>query len=294
MKNLKYGFIGCGLATFERAKALPEENIVCCLDGYDKVERQFCATFDAVSVDFDTMMTMVDVVFVCAPHQYLFDYSVRALNAGKHVMVEKPGAVTPEELSQLNQIAQEKNLVCHVGYTLGNVLLNYGFIKPNPHSILGNYCHGAREGYDNEWRMRENSLGGGVSYDLLTHITHMSLLCDGNLDLVSGSKANSYWKTAGEDTAMAILKNNSTGAVASLFASCSDWKKNFNLSLNYLDNKIEVKNLNARNGDFILITHANTGPGIIPETTEKEITMPFWILDTQLFLNKIFLQQVSI
>jgi predicted dehydrogenase len=287
IRNLRCGFIGCGLATFERAKAFEKDQVVCCLDGYDKIERKFCETFDAVSVDFDTMMTMVDAVFVCTPHQFLYDYSIKALEAGKHVMVEKPGAVTVEELQKLNETAQKKNLVCHVGYTIGNILKSRNYLKDKPHSILGNYCHGARDGYDKEWRMRENSQGGGVSYDLLTHIIHMSLLCDPNLELVGGSKANSYWKSAGEDVAMAILKNNETNAVASLFASCSDWKKNFSFALNLKDCKYEIKNVNARNGDFTFITHSDTGPGKIPETSQQELNGNFWIEDTLLFLNKI-------
>jgi hypothetical protein len=292
-ENLTYGFVGCGLATFERAKALPEGCKILCLDGYDKVEKQFCNTYNAKSVTFDEMLEEADAIFVCTPHQFLYDYSIKALKAGKHVMVEKPGAVTSDELEEMNNVARENNLICHVGYTLGNILLAKNILQPNPHSILCNYCHGARDGYDKEWRMRENALGGGVSYDLLTHITHMSLLCDPNLELVSGHKANAYWQSSGEDVAMAILQNQETKAVASLFASCSDWKKNFSLSLNYQTKKVEVKNINARNGDFTLINHNATGPGIIPKTTTFDMNGNFWVEDTLLFLIKILNNNIT-
>jgi predicted dehydrogenase len=282
-----FGFIGCGLATFERAKGLPKDSVAYCLDGYDKIERQFCKQFDAESVSFENMVEKSDAIFVCTPHDYLYEYAINALAAGKHVLVEKPGAVTASQLQALQDTARMKNVVCHVGYTLGNVLLNENFLRRKPNSILGNYCHGAREGYNNEWRMKSNETGGGVSYDLLTHITHMTLLCDPEMEYVNGMKSNIYWDSVGEDIATVMLKNNKTNAVASLFASCADWKKNFSLSLNYDDYKIDIKNINARNGDFTFVTHFNTGPGVIPETSSSDLNGDFWIADTKIFLNKI-------
>ena len=286
MDDLVFGFIGCGLATFERAKGLPKESVAYCLDGYDKVERQFCNMFDAKSVTFEEMINGSDAIFVCTPHEFLYDYS-KALEAGKHVLVEKPGAVTVEELTHLQELAKKNNVVCHIGYTLGNVLLENNCLRNKPNSILGNYCHGAREGYDKEWRMRSNNNGGGVSYDLLTHITHMSLLCDPDLDYVSGMKSNTYWQSVGEDTATVLLKNQKTQAIANLFASCADWKKNFSLALNYDNYKIEIKNVNARNGDYTFITHYNTGPGVIPQSNSVDTNGNFWVADTDIFLNKI-------
>jgi predicted dehydrogenase len=286
-RKLIFGFIGCGLATFERAKGLPRDSVSYCLDGYDKIEKQFCKQFDAKSVSFENMVENSDAIFVCTPHDCLYEYAIKALAAGKHVLVEKPGAVTAAQLQSLHDEARVKNLVCHVGYTLGNVLFNENFLRMKPNSILANYCHGAREGYNNEWRMKSNENGGGVSYDLLTHITHMTLLCDPDMKYVNGMKSNIYWDSSGEDVATVMLKNNQTNAVASLFASCADWKKNFSIDLNYDNYKIDIKNINARNGDFTFVTHCNTGPGVIPETTSANLNGDFWIADTKIFLNKI-------
>jgi predicted dehydrogenase len=283
---LKFGFIGCGLATFERAKALPENSITSCLDGYDKVEKQFCFTYNSKSVSFDEMLSLTDAIFVCTPHEFLYDYSLKALQAGKHVLIEKPGAVFSHQLIELQKIARENNVVCHIGYTIGNILSDLNLLINEPNTIQANYCHGARIGYDKEWRMRSSSHGGGVSYDLLSHILHLSLLCDKDLEFAAGAKSNSFWKSEGEDIASLILKGKN-GNHANLFASCSDWKKNFLFSMNSDDTKIEIKNVNARNGDFELIKHLNTGPGIIPSTESKSMNKNFWIADTILFLNKI-------
>ena len=59
----------------------------------------------------------VDAVFICSPDQYHADYALAAIEAGKHVFVEKPVTLCIEDLEKL--IAAEKahpELVCMVGY----------------------------------------------------------------------------------------------------------------------------------------------------------------------------------
>lgn len=59
----------------------------------------------------------VDAVFVCSPDQYHAEYALAAMEAGKHVFVEKPVTLCIEDLEKL--IAARKahpELVCMVGY----------------------------------------------------------------------------------------------------------------------------------------------------------------------------------
>lgn len=59
----------------------------------------------------------VDAVFVCSPDQYHAAYALAAMEAGKHVFVEKPVTLCVEDLEALIA-AQKKHpeLVCMVGY----------------------------------------------------------------------------------------------------------------------------------------------------------------------------------
>lgn len=59
----------------------------------------------------------VEAVFICSPDEYHADYALAAIEAGKHVFVEKPVALCTEDLEKL--IDAEKahpGLVCMVGY----------------------------------------------------------------------------------------------------------------------------------------------------------------------------------
>ncbi|MEZ4902769.1 MAG: Gfo/Idh/MocA family oxidoreductase [Spirosomataceae bacterium] len=55
--------------------------------------------------------TSIDLVFVCTPNDLHFPYAKAALEAGKHVVIEKPFANTTAEADILISLAQEKNLV---------------------------------------------------------------------------------------------------------------------------------------------------------------------------------------
>ncbi|KAH9850379.1 NAD-P-binding protein [Lenzites betulinus] len=53
----------------------------------------------------------IDVVYVPLPVSMHFEWSMRALQAGKHVLVEKPMTSTADETRQIFALAQEKGLV---------------------------------------------------------------------------------------------------------------------------------------------------------------------------------------
>lgn len=53
----------------------------------------------------------IDVVFVCTPNHLHFEQAKAALEAGKHVVIEKPFANTIAEVEQLQALAQQKGLI---------------------------------------------------------------------------------------------------------------------------------------------------------------------------------------
>jgi predicted dehydrogenase len=54
----------------------------------------------------------VDVVYVATPHNYHHQHARLALEAGKHVLVEKPMCVSAKEVRDLQELAQERGLFC--------------------------------------------------------------------------------------------------------------------------------------------------------------------------------------
>lgn len=59
----------------------------------------------------------IDAVVISTPAASHFDLTMRALHAGKHVLVEKPMATTVAEVEQISELANSKALIAMVGHT---------------------------------------------------------------------------------------------------------------------------------------------------------------------------------
>jgi len=59
----------------------------------------------------------IEAVVIATPVATHFDFALRCLESGKHILVEKPMATTVAEVKQIGKIANEKVLVAMVGHT---------------------------------------------------------------------------------------------------------------------------------------------------------------------------------
>lgn len=61
--------------------------------------------------DWDAFLSNVDAVYIASPHSTHINYTLRALEEGKHILCEKPIAFSKEEAIRAYTLAQTKNLV---------------------------------------------------------------------------------------------------------------------------------------------------------------------------------------
>ncbi|QGY39350.1 gfo/Idh/MocA family oxidoreductase [Pseudodesulfovibrio cashew] len=59
----------------------------------------------------------VDAIVIATPVAFHYEHAIRALEAGKHILVEKPMARTAQEVEAINGLAREKGLVAMAGHT---------------------------------------------------------------------------------------------------------------------------------------------------------------------------------
>ncbi|WP_226638513.1 Gfo/Idh/MocA family protein [Novosphingobium profundi] len=121
---LNLAVIGCGRisgAHFNAAKARPEAVRIVATHDIDAAQAQAAAEpFGAVAcVHFEDVLAMpeVEAVLIATPNGLHAAQSMAALQAGKHVLVEKPAAETGEDALALAKLAAEKGLVFAVGHT---------------------------------------------------------------------------------------------------------------------------------------------------------------------------------
>jgi len=61
--------------------------------------------------DYDAFLEKVDAVYIASPHDTHYDYSRRALVAGRHVLCEKPMVLKEAEARELFELAERSGLV---------------------------------------------------------------------------------------------------------------------------------------------------------------------------------------
>jgi predicted dehydrogenase len=112
----------------------------------------------------------VDVVYVVLPNSMHAEYTVRAANAGKHVMCEKPMAITALECQQMIDACNKNKRKLQIGYRLRYEPYNMKAIE-----IAQQKTYGALRVIDsnhsfvigrNEWRTDLKLSGGGPLMDV--------------------------------------------------------------------------------------------------------------------------------
>jgi len=74
----------------------------------------------------------IDVVHIASPNYLHYTHAKAALEAGKHVVCEKPLAMTAEESAELVEIAKEKNLVNAVNFNIRY----YPWFRMQKHALM--------------------------------------------------------------------------------------------------------------------------------------------------------------
>ena len=86
----------------------------------NKIAEKFCLEPSACFTDYHEFFRSslkVDAVMICTPENMHYEPCMMAIEAGYHVLLEKPIAQTPEECIAIGEAARRKNVivtVCHV------------------------------------------------------------------------------------------------------------------------------------------------------------------------------------
>lgn len=118
-KKLKIGVIGAGMMGDHHARiysTLPGVKLAGITDvdeerGKAAAEKYKTKFFPSI----DSLLEKVDAVTISTPTSTHFEISTKVLDAGKHLLVEKPLAKTAEEGERIVALAKEKNLILAVG-----------------------------------------------------------------------------------------------------------------------------------------------------------------------------------
>jgi len=296
------GIIGCGLIGQKRAKALGEGRLLACADVIEARANALAGNSDAkVFDDWRKLLALseIDVVVIATLHDSLAEITFAAVEAGKHVLVEKPAARTPAELEPVMRAAERRGVKVHVGF---NHRYHRAFRKARELYEIGalgelmfiraRYGHGGRIGYDKEWRAKPELSGGGELIDQGPHLIDLSRWFLGEFHEVQGFAHTYYWDMPVDDNSFLLLKTEKQ-QVAFLHASCTEWKNLFSMEIYGRNAKLEISGLGGSYGLERLTYYKmlpEMGP---PETTSWEYPMgdDSWAVEMAEFYEDIRLDR---
>ncbi|MFJ5624156.1 Gfo/Idh/MocA family protein [Peribacillus loiseleuriae] len=237
MSTLKVGVIGCG--SIAKYRHLPEYHankqieIVAVCDIVEERAEKMAAQYGAKAfVDYKEVLKLkeIDAISVCLPNYLHAPVSIDALNAGKHVLCEKPMATSKEEAEAMIQAANinEKTLmIAHnqrfvASHQTAKQIINSGKLG-KIYSFKTTFGHPGPEAWSvdgaDSWFFNKKQAFIGAMGDLGVHKSDLMRYLLGEFTEVGAFiETNAKKNTEVDDNAVCILRTES-GIIGTLTAS---------------------------------------------------------------------------
>jgi predicted dehydrogenase len=160
----------------------------------------------------------VDAVFVLTNLETHLEYTKLALEAGKHVLVEKPVGVTVGEVEEMKRLADAKGLVCMPGH---NYIYEAGMVRTRELVEAGDLGRivSAYVMYNIHHPEEVAKRYPGVVRQILTHHSYILLYLVGKPVELCAMKATLHYKEYKEEDIAMVQMRLANGALAHFCAS---------------------------------------------------------------------------
>ena len=170
---------------------------VLCIAGPDvdrcaEVAREF--SIPRVVADYREMLAMpeIEAVSVCVPNKYHASIAIDALNAGKHVLCEKPLAINGQDAQRMVDAARANDRLLMVAFNNRfaastralKALIDEGRLGPIYYAKAAWLRRNGIPGFGG-WFTTKDIAGGGALIDIGVHVLDLALYCMGYPEPVS-------------------------------------------------------------------------------------------------------------
>ncbi|RMH67958.1 MAG: gfo/Idh/MocA family oxidoreductase [Bacteroidetes bacterium] len=112
----------------------------------------------------------IDIIYVVLPNSMHAEYTIRAAEAGKHVICEKPMALNAEECRQMIQACRDAGVQLTIGYRMQFEPHTQEVMRLGQEQVFGpvrmvQAGAGYREGRADHWKLKK-AMGGGAMMDM--------------------------------------------------------------------------------------------------------------------------------
>ena len=226
--KLNWSVLGTGVIANQMAQALQKMGKPLYAVGNRTYEKavEFAKRYDIqkVYLQIDDMFEdeAVDIIYITSPHNTHYGFMKKALEHGKHLLVEKSITLNSEELDEMIALAREKHLILAEAMTIWHMPIYKKLWEIVESGELGKVQmitmnFGSFKEYDMKNRFFNMNLAGGALLDIGVYALSIvrSFMTEKPADIVS------QWKMspAGSDEQAAILLKNKDGQMATVALS---------------------------------------------------------------------------
>lgn len=216
-ENLNWAVLGTGVIANEMAQALQKmgKNLYAVANRTHEKAIAFANKYDVQKV-YDGIDDMfededVDIIYITSPHNTHYAFMEKALQHGKHLLVEKSITLNSRELDRMIALANQKQLIMAEAMTIWHMPIYkklWEIVKSNQlgkvQMITVNF--GSFKEYDMNNRFFNMNLAGGAMLDIGVYALSIvrSFMDETPTDIVSQWKAS---PTGSDEQATILLKN---------------------------------------------------------------------------------------
>lgn len=231
---MKFALLGAGAIAQLRKRAIdtmPEASFA----GVFDLDRARAASLAGGGAVFDSLEALAaseaEAVIVSTPPDTHEALAAAVLRAGKHVIVEKPMANSPEACARMIALAAERQRVLTVGFNhryfpavkAMRDAITSGSIGALSH-VRGYAGHAGLAEFKAQWMYDKEVMGGGALLDNGIHMIDLVQHVMGPVRQVYGKALDKTWGLDRvEDNGYAILTGDN-GVIGTLGASWTEWK----------------------------------------------------------------------
>jgi predicted dehydrogenase len=196
----------------------------------------------------------VDAVIVSTPTKFHAAAVKAALEAGKHVLCEKPLARSLAEAQEVASLAENRKRLLETGFNYrymahvrrARELISQGSLGPL-YFLRCRYGHGGRPGYEKHWCTDLDLSGGGALLEQGIHILDLVRYLLGEPVQVLATAPRYFWSFPEVEDNCFLLLQTSAGQTAQIHVSWTQWINIFSLEIFARDGYLH---LSGRDGHY--------------------------------------------
>ena len=236
-KIIRFGILGCGMIARFHADAidsLENAQLVGAASANPASAKAFAESRGIRAYDsYEAMLSdpEIDAVCICTPSGCHGENAIQALNAKKHVVLEKPMAFTPEECGEIDETAKKNGrvltVICQLRFSrdvqrIRKLLAENAFGKLVFCDLYMKYWRNPAYYSSSNWKGTKKFDGGGALMNQGIHGVDLLLYLVGDAKVLCAKNKTHFHDIEVEDLSVAMLEfeNGAMGVIEA--STCSN------------------------------------------------------------------------